>query len=193
MGKLMHISVNIPIEWREYILKRLQETNKYTNELELLESLKGKGYSNEDYFDDLSYEFSWEECLSIEVTSADENYNISDDYLFLYLLKEWKVPYVISYRETLYNNGTDLDELCFFEYAYYNTKRTYTIRRLFFNNYQLKQIPFMSLKKATTLVKEQQKVYQRTEKLYKQVFNRLNSKTIPVTAEMYWLTIGEPC
>ena len=84
----MHISINIPIEWREYILKRLQETNKYTNELELLKSLKEKGYSNEDYFDDFSYEFSWEECLSIEVTSPDENYNISDDYMFLYLLKE---------------------------------------------------------------------------------------------------------
>ena len=51
----------------------------------------------------------------------------------------------------------------------------------------------MSLKEATALVKEQQKVYQRTEKLRKQVFNRLNSKTIPVTAEMYWLAIGEPC
>ena len=36
----MQININIPIEWREYILKRLQETNKYTNELELLESLK---------------------------------------------------------------------------------------------------------------------------------------------------------
>ena len=189
----MQININIPIEWREYILKRFQGINDYYNVIELLESLKEKGHSNEDYFDDLSYEFSWGECLSIEVTSVDENYNISDDYLFLHLLTEWKVPYVISYKETLYHNGTDLEELCFFEFAYYNTKRTYTIRRLFFNNYQLKQIPFMSLKKATALVKEQQKVCQRVEKLYKQVFNRLNSKTIPVTAEMYWLAIGEPC
>ena len=189
----MQININIPIEWREYILKRLQETNKYTNELELLKSLKEKGYINEDYFDGLSYEFSWEECLSIEVTSADENYNIYDDHMFLYLLKKWKVPYVISYKETLYNNGTDLEELSFFEFAYYNTKRTYTIQRLFFDNYQLKQIPFMSLEKATALVKEQQRVYQRTEKLSKQVFNKLNSKTIPATAEAFWLAIGEPC
>ena len=36
----MQINTNIPIEWGEYILKRLQETNKYTNELELLERLK---------------------------------------------------------------------------------------------------------------------------------------------------------
>ena len=50
MGKLMQININIPIDWREYILKRLQETNKYTNELELLESLKEKGHINDVRF-----------------------------------------------------------------------------------------------------------------------------------------------
>ena len=189
----MHVNVEIPIEWRAYTLKRLQETNNYHNEVNLLENLKEEGYSTDDYFDELSYEFSWGECLSIEITAADENYRIEDDYLFLYLLREWKVPYVITYKETLYNNGTDLEEFCFVEFAYYNTKRAYTVYRLFYNNYKLKRIPFMSFEEATALVKEQQKIYQRTQVLSKRVFNKLNSKTIPVTAEMFWLAIGEPC